>query len=172
MTVVEVTRTWLEMTRREDLRDDGDPAPAGVTLAPGSVHPDRYRRLYAGVGRAHHWRDRDAWSDQTLAAHLARPDVVVWVLSVDGDDAGYFELVRHGDGTVEIAYFGLAAAYHGRGLGRLLLTRAARAAWNWDAERVWLHTCTLDHPAALPNYRARGFRPFRTETYTTELPGA
>jgi GNAT superfamily N-acetyltransferase len=73
---------------------------------------------------------------------------------------------------VEIAYFGLAPAFQGRGLGRYLLVRAAQEAWlaGGGARRVWLHTCTLDHAAALPNYLARGFRPFRSEVYSVELP--
>jgi GNAT superfamily N-acetyltransferase len=71
---------------------------------------------------------------------------------------------------VEIAYFGLLPEFLGRGLGRYLLTEAATRAFDLGASRVWLHTCTLDDPAALPNYRARGFEPFKTETYSADLP--
>jgi GNAT superfamily N-acetyltransferase len=71
---------------------------------------------------------------------------------------------------VEIAYFGLAVRFFGRGLGKHMLTRAAEEAWAMGARRVWLHTCTLDSPAALPNYLARGFDPVRTETYDALLP--
>jgi GNAT superfamily N-acetyltransferase len=80
--------------------------------------------------------------------------------------AGYFELREHDDGSVEIAYFGLLPAFIGRGWGKYLLTRATQAAWELGPNRVWLHTCTLDHPSALPNYLKRGFRPVRTEVYT------
>jgi GNAT superfamily N-acetyltransferase len=75
----------------------------------------------------------------------------------------------HGDGSVEIAYIGLDARMMGRGLGRWLVSEATKTAWAWGASRVWLHTCTLDADAALPNYLARGFRPTRTERYVTEI---
>lgn len=164
-----VSRTWLELRHPGDLRGSSALAP-GITLERETCPPAQYRQLYADVGRAHHWRDRDAWSDAQLAAHLAQPGVDVWVLRAEGERAGYFELVGHDDGSVEIAYFGLAPSHQGRGLGHALLVRAATEAWARGASRVWLHTCTLDHPAALPNYLARGFRPFHVDSYLVELP--
>ena len=122
------------------------------------------------MGRAFHWTDRLAWSDETIQHHLDDPGVSIWRLS-DGDTAaGYFELRGHQDGSVEIAYFGLLPAFIGRGWGKYLLTQATKAAWEVNPSRVWLHTCTLDHPSALPNYLKRGFRPVRTEVYTVSLP--
>ncbi len=129
-----------------------------------------FRYLYAEVGRNYHWYDRLRWTDAEVRARLAHPAVSFHVLSVGGAPAGYFELERHADGGVEIVYFGLLPEFMGRGLGRFLLHEALTAAWARDASRVWLHTCTLDGPAALPNYLARGFRPFKTETYAAELP--
>ena len=76
---------------------------------------------------------------------------------------------RHDDDSTEIAYFGLLPEFLGRGLGKYLLTVAVREAWTGGACRVWLHTCTLDDKAALPNYVARGFRAFKRETYETDL---
>jgi GNAT superfamily N-acetyltransferase len=84
------------------------------------------------------------------------------VATVAGARAGYYELSED-EGGVEVAYFGLLGAFHGQGLGGYLLTHALRRGFEL-APRVWLHTCTLDGPAALPNYRARGLRPFRTQT--------
>lgn len=170
MAAVTVVRTWLEM--REPPAVSTRPTPPGVTLTHDACTPAAYRALYAAVGRAWHWHERDAWSDERLTAHLANPDVGVWVLRVDGVAAGYFELRRHGDGAVELAYFGLMGAYLGRGLGRWLLEQAVATAWTWTSTRVWLHTCTLDHPAALPNYLARGFRPWYEDRYVVELPDA
>ena len=170
MPTLDVVRTYLQMLAPDSLRparlDD-----AQVTLAverPCSV--TLYRTLYREVGEPHLWRDRLVWSDAELARHLERDDVEVWVLRVAGALAGYFELVRHPDGSIEIAYFGLLPRFIGRGLGGHLLTRAVEEAWRAGATRVWLHTCTLDGPAALPNYRARGFREYKRETYTTEVP--
>ena len=167
---VTVTRTYLRLSSRDAAR----PRRAGESrltlerLAPCPA--PLYRTLYRDVGRDWHWLDRDAWSDERLAAHLGDPGVSVHVLRVDGELAGYFELVRHERGDVEIAYFGLVPRFFGRGLGAHLLTEAIDAAFALDATEVWLHTCTLDHPAALANYRARGFEPFRVETYEATLP--
>jgi len=90
---------------------------------------------------------------------------------VNGESAGYFELQRHDDDSVEIAYFGLIERFIGRGLGGLMLTRAVAEAWEMGAERVWLHTCTLDSPNALPGYKARGFRPYKTERLEVDIEG-
>ena len=126
-----------------------------------------YRALYRVVGERWHWRDRLAWSDGRLAAWLARPDVQLHVLTIGDAPGGFFELHRHVAGDVEIIYFGLAEGAMGRGLGGWMLARAVDAAFAMGATWVGLNTCTLDGPAALPNYLARGFRPYRTEEYVT-----
>jgi GNAT superfamily N-acetyltransferase len=171
MPTIDVVRTYLQMLTPESLQPArlGD-ARVTVTLErPCSV--TLYRTLYHSVGEPHLWRDRLAWSDGELARHLERDDVRLWVLRVDEELAGYFELVRHPDDSTEIAYFGLLPRFIGRGLGGHLLTRAVEEAWRDGATRVWLHTCTLDGPAALPNYLARGFREYKQETYVTDIPG-
>ena len=170
MPTTSVRRTYLE------LRDPGDLRPAPDTELQARVQRvdpcpvDVYRALYREVGERWHWRDRLAWSNDRLAEHLARDGVTVFVMRVGDDVAGYFELEQHGDDSVEIAYFGLRPEFFGRGLGGALLTHAVREAWGLGARRVWLHTCTLDSPRALPNYLARGFQPFKEEWYTTEIP--
>jgi GNAT superfamily N-acetyltransferase len=103
-----------------------------------------------------------------IRSYLATPGVSIWLMSWQAAPAGYFELREHGDRSVEIAYFGLLSEFIGRGWGKYLLTRAVESAWKLGANRVWLHTCTLDHPAALPNYIKRGFRPVREESYLLE----
>jgi GNAT superfamily N-acetyltransferase len=125
-----------------------------------------YRYLYLSVGGAYRWRDRAQWPDETITTHLARPEIAVWLLTRGGAPAGYFELERHPDDSVEIAYLGLLPEAVGQRLGGWLLAEATSRAWALAPRRVWLHTCTLDHPAALPNYLARGFRVTRTETYS------
>lgn len=167
---VEVVRTYLELHTRDQLRGAAAPDPSVRFVARASITPAHYRRLYAAVGDRWHWHDRDAWSDELLAAHLARPDVYVWECLVGDESAGYFELLRCADGSAEIAYFGLAEPFIGRGIGKAMLTRAVEAAWALYPTRVWLHTCTLDSSHALPNYLARGFTPVRRERYVAELP--
>jgi len=164
--VTEVIKTYLEMTTPADLRPvpAPDPAPQIERLEPCT--PAVFRYLYATVGRDFQWTDRLTWTDPEVERHLANPGVSVWLMSEGKAPAGYFELRAHDDGSVEIAYFGLLPAYIGRGWGKYLLTVATQAAWGLGPSRVWLHTCTLDHPSALPNYLKRGFRPVRQEVYT------
>jgi GNAT superfamily N-acetyltransferase len=170
MPPVDVVRTYLELTSPTQLLPCASPDPRArverVVESPVSF----FRYLYQEVGRLHFWLDRLAWSDDELRQRLAQPGVSLHVLTVAAAPAGYFELERHPDASVEIAYLGLLPEFHGRGLGGFLLSEAVRAGWATSASRVWLHTCTLDSPAALPNYLARGFRPFKEERYVAEIP--
>jgi ribosomal protein S18 acetylase RimI-like enzyme len=169
MPTVQVTRTYLEMTSPADLRAGAAPDPAPSVERVGECSVSFFRYLYEEVGRAFHWVDRLSWTDVMVERHLASPAISLWLLTWRAAPAGYFELRRHDDDSVEIAYFGLLPDYIGRGWGRYLLTEAVRAAWSLEPPRVWLHTCTLDHPAALPNYIQRGFRPVREEVYTADV---
>jgi GNAT superfamily N-acetyltransferase len=161
-----VRRTYLEMRSPEQLRPVATPQPAPLIERLDECPVAFFRFLYSEVGRAFQWTDRLSWDDETIRAHLGNPGVSIWLMSWEAEPAGYFELGEHEDGSIEIAYFGLLPAFIGRGWGKYLLSRATQAAWQLEPERVWLHTCTLDHPAALPNYIKRGFRPVREETYT------
>ena len=168
-----VVRTYLQLDRPSGPPPD---PPAGLDLhrleRPGAAE---YRALYAMVGRAYRWRDRDAWTDERLQAHLDAPGVSVTVLRDGSEVAGYFELAHRpaaagadGRPEVELLYFGLRDRWLGRGLGRRLLEAAIAAAWRTDAARLVLNTCTLDHPSALPNYLSRGFRVTGEEAYDVE----
>ena len=164
-----VTRTFLEMGSPAELVAAPAPMPAPAIERVERCSPELFRLLYAEVGRAFHWTDRLSWSDETIRAHLAQSGVSIWLMSWEARPAGYFELRKHEDGSVEIAYFGLLPDFIGRGWGKYLLTRAVQTAWSLQPARVWLHTCTLDHPAALPNYIKRGFRPVREEVVTVNV---
>ena len=168
MPTIDVTRTYLSMSSPSELvsapRPDGNPRIDRVGFCPAAY----FRYLYDEVGRQHRWTDRLIWTDAEIRAHLDAGNVTLYVLYVDAAPAGYFELKLHDDASTEIAYFGLMADYIGRGLGGWLLTQAVEAAWAGRPTRVWLHTCTLDHPNALPNYLRRGFRPVREEVYQVE----
>lgn len=170
MPTISVTRTYLEMTAPAQLKAARLADSALVLEQVHDCPAATYRFLYGTVGERYHWADRRAWSDQEIRAHLGRPEITIWVLHQAGKTAGYFELAGQPDGSVEIAYFGLLHEYLGKGLGKHLLTLAVERAWGLGARRVWLHTCTLDHAAALPNYLRRGFLPFKTEVYETTVP--
>jgi len=166
---VEVTRTYLQLLHPEELNgayiEDPDVKIIRVDDSPAQF----YRELYADVGAAYHWVDRLPWTDEQILAHLAREEITLWVMFSEDVPAGYFELERHNDGSIEIAYFGLLQDFIGQGLGKHLLSAAVEQAWSDGANRVWLHTCTLDDPAAMPNYLKRGFQPFKQEKYYTEI---
>lgn len=173
---MQVTRTYLELSNRPQFKAAIGGFPAVRIARATKPQPALYRMCYQSVGEAFHWRDRWDWSDQEIAAHLADPAIQLFVATrgngtKKADLAGWYELRRvTEDDSVEIAYFGIVATEFGRGLGKHLLSRAVRDAWALGPTRVWLHTCTLDHPNALPNYLARGFTPYRTETYEVDSP--
>ena len=169
-----VTRTYLSMDRPEQLRRGLNPEIHAALVEIVACAVDTWRSLYAQVGRRWHWRDRDTWTDAQLTTRLASENVRVFGVQAELtpqslDTVGFLELERHADGAVEIAYIGLDERAFGRGLGRWLVAEATVNAWAWGATRVWLHTCTLDSDAALPNYLARGFVPSHTERYETTL---
>jgi GNAT superfamily N-acetyltransferase len=152
--------TFLELADARDLRAAGPPRLQDVEIE--RVEPPDgplLRWFYAEVGRHHHWTDLLHWADSDWQAWAAGAET--WVAAVAGERAGYYVLDRRGE-SVEVRLFGLLPGFQGAGLGGHLLTHALRRALQL-APRVWLHTCTLDHPAALPNYQARGLRVFRTE---------
>ena len=128
-----------------------------------------YRFLYREVGRPWQWIDRLPWSDERIRAHVASPGLEIWLLTHHTVPAGFAELERAADGSVEIVYFGLLPDFIGRRVGRPFLQAVVGHAWDGGASRVWVHTCTLDHPRALANYVAGGFQVVREEAYTARL---
>jgi GNAT superfamily N-acetyltransferase len=167
---VEVTRTHGELPDRSSLRPAPRPDPRARVEEVKACPASFFRYLYAEVGRGYFWLERIRWTDEQIRARLGDPAVSLFLLTVAAAPAGYFELEKHHDGSVEVVYFGLLPEFQGHGLGKFMLTEATEAAWALGASRVWLHTCSLDHPGALANYLARGFRPLRTETYEASLP--
>jgi GNAT superfamily N-acetyltransferase len=161
-----VQRTYLEMRAPSQLRRARLADDTLRLVRAERCYPALYRYLYGEVGRRYHWFDRLPWTDDQIRAHLAQPGVSIWLLLVSGTPAGYFELQADDEGGMEIAYFGLFDEFLGRGLGAHLLTEAVETAWHFGPVRVWLHTCSFDHPAALPNYTRRGFTPYKTEEYS------
>jgi GNAT superfamily N-acetyltransferase len=165
MTARQAVRTYLEMHDASELQGATAPSTEAVIERVEQCPPALWRHLYTEVGREYHWVDRLAWTDQEIATYLADPALELWILRVKEEPAGYFELRRHDDGAVEIAYFGLLPAFTGQGLGKFMLTRAVERAWQRGANRVWLHTSSLDHSSALSNYLARGFSIWKQQTY-------
>jgi len=121
------------------------------------------RFLYQLIGGPWQWTDKSSLSTEEWNQYVMTPDLRTWVGYVDGAIAGYFELEKQGVST-EIKYFGLSTEFIGKGLGSPLLSAALSEAWNSpETERVWVHTCQLDHKNALKNYQNRGFKIYKTE---------
>lgn len=161
--------TALEMTARPPRR--AVPAVDGHSIRrverPGL---DWYRDLFRRVGTPWLWFSRLRLDDRALAALLHDPAVEVWALVADGNDEGLLELDFRKPGEVEVAFFGVTESLVGRGAGRRLMDAALERAWSASPRRVWLHTCTLDHPAALAFYRRSGFVPYRRQIEVEDDP--
>ena len=121
------------------------------------------RFLYEFVGRDWSWTDKRHWTEQQWQAYAEADHLRTFTACYDGSVAGYFEMRPDDIGGMEIAMLGLAPKFIGRGFGAALVTAALESAWSLKPARVWLHTCTLDHPSALTNYQARGLRIYKTQ---------
>lgn len=131
-----------------------------------------YRYLYNTVGEPWLWGDRRKLDDAALAAIVQDPAVSVYVLRVGGVPAGFAELDGRVAGELELAYLGIMPDFIGQKLGPYVLDWTVREAWAREPRRVWLHTCTLDHPSALAMYERAGFVAYRVETETCDDPRA
>ena len=165
-----VTVTYLEMHSADELRPKRCADPAFRVQEAKIKQWPLNKFLYGFIGGAWAWWEKLSWTDEQWRAYAEHDRLRTWLASYDGSLAGYFELQNDDEGGVEIIYFGLTPAFIGRGLGGPLLTTALEAAWATKPRRVWVHTCTLDHPAALANYIARGMKIYRTEVEEEPQP--
>jgi GNAT superfamily N-acetyltransferase len=166
---VQVTTWFLQMTDPARLPDAPPHDPDLEVRRAELPSPELSRMLYAGVGADWYWIDRLSWTWERWHAWLDRGELETWVAYVRGTPAGFFELERDGD-SVEIVAFGLLPAFIGRGLGARVLDRAIRRAWEQAPRRVWVHTCSLDGPAALSNYQRRGLEIYDERVDDVVLP--
>ena len=154
---------YLEMQAAADIC--AKPLPADLLVMECAIKQYPFNRfLYQLVGGPWGWTDKLVWRDEQWLELIESAAHRTWVAYHHGAIAGYYELQRDLDGAVEILYFGLVEAFIGKGFGGPLLTHALQSAWAWPGtRRVWVHTCTLDHPQALANYQARGLQLYRQE---------
>jgi GNAT superfamily N-acetyltransferase len=165
-----IVKRYLEMTDPTHLRP-AQPGAVPLDVRKAEVIcPELNRFLYTAVGGDWYWLERLSWTYQQWLAYLDRAELETWTGLVGGNLAGYFELETQPESCVEIKYFGVLPQFIGRRVGGQLLTAAVERAWARQPARVWLHTCSLDHPAALANYLARGFRQYREEVFVKDLP--
>ena len=162
-----IERNYLEINSLTDL-NDSNTSPKGYLVEltqPTDFQLNKF--FYKNVGKKHHWVDRLIWTDKQWIEYTSDKKVKTYVLKRYEDLAGYFELIIHKDkNEVEIAYLGLLEEYLKKKLGSYLLSSAIKKSFLHNPQRVWVHTCSLDHKNALINYTARGMKIFKKETIT------
>ncbi len=160
-----VERNYLEINSIEELNE---PNNLSSDFFIELLQPDDFKLnkfFYKNIGKSHHWIDRLIWTDKQWMNYTSDGSVRTYVLKKKDDLAGYFELIMHKDKQeVEIAYLGLLEEYHNQKLGSFLLSSAIRNSFKEKTNRVWVHTCSLDHKNALKNYLSRGMKIFKKET--------
>jgi ribosomal protein S18 acetylase RimI-like enzyme len=126
--------------------------------------PDLCKFFYKEIGKDFFWRDRLKWSEQDWLNYINNDFFKLYILKYNNKLAGYYELLYDPRAlSMEIVYFGIFKEFYGKGIGGYLLTDAILNSFNQKVDKVWVHTCTLDHPNALKNYLARGMKVFKTE---------
>ena len=151
--------TFLEMCEERQL----DVPPSSLSLRRiYSPQVDGYRELFRLVGSKWLWFSRLVMDDSALAAIIQDPQVELFAIDHEqGTDVGMLELDFRKAGECELAFVGLTPEFSGKGHGRWLLGEAVHLAWRGGVSRIHVHTCSLDHPAALSAYRKAGFTPFK-----------
>ena len=122
-----------------------------------------YRYLYDAVGEGMNWVDRKLLADKELIKIISAPEVNINVCYYEGHPAGYSEINIKDPENIELAYFGVIPEFRGKGLGKYLLNWTIKKVKDYHPKRLWLHTCSLDHPFAVDNYKKRGFRIYKNE---------
>jgi GNAT superfamily N-acetyltransferase len=154
----ETKTTWnLEMSSREDFRPKLIDVPGFEVRQVARPCASFNWFLHQAVGTDFRWGGRHDWGEAEWTEWVNQPELETWVAYVDGAPAGYCEMVEEEDGGIQIHRFGLLPEFLGQGLGGHFLSIVIERAWDRGSNRVWLHTCSLDHPHAMKNYQARGF---------------
>ena len=160
----EVRRNYLEISSLNDLKEGNKPSE---DYSLNLIHPINFQLnkfFYKNIGKKHKWVDRLIWNEQKWIDYVSSEKVKTYVLKNKDDLVGFFELIFHFEKKeVEVAYFGILEEYQNKKLGSFLLTEAIKKSFDENINRVWLHTCSLDHKNALNNYIARGMKIFKSE---------
>ena len=162
-----VDRNYLEINSLNDLIESKIPSDEFIikSIDPANFQLNKF--FYKNIGKKHHWVDRLVWTDKQWIEYTEDKKVKTFVLKKKDDLVGYYELILHLDqNETEIAYFGILEEYQNKKLGSFLLSSAIKNSFISNPNRVWVHTCSLDHKNALNNYISRGMKIFKKETIT------
>ena len=161
----EVQRNYLEINSIRDLNKVIEPSGDCSLNLLEPINFQLNKFFYKNIGKKHKWIDRLAWTENQWIDYVSNKNVETYVFKFQADLAGFFELISHSEKKeVEIAYFGLLEEFQNKKLGSYLLSEAIQKSFKDNVNRVWVHTCSLDHKNALNNYIARGMKIFKNET--------
>ena len=162
--IKEVKRNYLEINSLKDLNQGSKPSDDYSLNLLDPINFLLNKFFYKNIGNKHKWVDRLIWTEEQWIDYVSSKNVETYVLKYKGDLVGFFELIHHQERKeVEIAYLGILEEYHNKKLGSYLLSEAIKVSFKKNINRVWVHTCTLDHKNALKNYITRGMKIFKTE---------
>ena len=162
----EVLRNYLEINSIQDLNEVIEPNGDYSLNLLKPINFQLNKFFYKNIGKKHKWIDRLVWTEAQWIDYVSNKNVKTYVFKFKDDLAGYFELISHDEKKeVEIAYFGLLEEFQNKKLGSYLLSQAIQKSFKGDIDRVWVHTCSLDHKNALNNYKSRGMQIFKTEIF-------
>ena len=160
----EVKRNYLEIYSLEDLKKVDKPSEDYSLSLITPINFQLNKFFYKNIGKKHKWVDRLSWSEEKWVKYVSNESVRSYAFKFKDDLVGFFELIFHIEkNETEIAYFGILEEYQNKKLGSYLLSEAIKKSFQEDVNRVWVHTCSLDHKNALNNYISRGMKIFKTE---------
>ena len=160
-----ILRQYLEIKSLKDIKETKKPENyySVELVEPSDFQLNKF--FYKQIGKKYNWIDRLAWTDKNWIDYISNKNLKTFTLKKKDDLAGFFELIFHEEkNEVEIAYFGLLEEFQNKNLGSFLLSEAIKKSFLNNINRVWLHTCSLDHRNALNNYISRGMKVFKSET--------
>ena len=159
-----VTRSYLEINSLKDLNEGSNPSDEYYLNLLEPIDFQLNKFFYKNIGNKYNWLDRLTWTEKQWINYVSSENFKTYVLKHKNDLVGFFELIYHQDKKeVEIAYLGILEDYHNKKLGSYILSEAIKESFKNKIDRVWVHTCTLDHRNALKNYINRGMKIFKTE---------
>ncbi|MDA9665101.1 GNAT family N-acetyltransferase [Candidatus Pelagibacter sp.] len=162
--IQEVKRSYLEINSLEDLKENNQSTDSYSLNLLDPINFQLNKFFYKNIGKKHRWIDRLVWAESQWIDYVSNNKVKTYILKYKEELVGFFELIFHFEKKeVEIAYFGILEEFQNKKLGSYLLTQAIKKSFVGNVNRVWVHTCSLDHKNALNNYIARGMKIFKTE---------